>query len=243
MTLFVTSSPYIEGAPGAFLSNTNGFVDRIREVLPENPRALFVCSDPDDHNGTCRFAAETCAAFAMEGMAFSCYHVLDWRNARRAYQLIAMTDLIILCGGHVPTQNAFFRKIRLRHLLRHFDGCVVGISAGSMNCADTVYVQPEEPGESVPEFPRFAPGLGLTGVNILPHYQKVKDNYLDGLRLFEDITYADSMGNCFFALPDNSYFYQDEEQLLLFGEAYLLRDGILEQICKTDECIDIAELE
>lgn len=243
MTLFVTSSPYIEDAPGAFLSNVNGFVDRIREVLPPNPRALFICSDPDDHGGTCRFAAETTNAFAMEGMAFSSYHVLDWHNARRAYQLISMTDLIILCGGHVPTQNAFFRRIRLRHLLRHFDGCVVGISAGSMNCADMVYVQPEEPGESVPEFQRFVPGLGLTGVNILPHYQKVKDNWLDGRRLFEDITYADSMGHTFFALPDNSYFYQDENQLLLFGEAYRLRDGVLEQICDTDECLDMAELD
>jgi len=243
MTLFVTSSPYIEGAPGAFLSNVNGFVDRIRSCLPENPRALFICSDPDDHGGTCRFAAETTAAYAMEGMAFSSYHVLDWKNARRAYQLISMTDLIILCGGHVPTQNAFFRKIRLRHLLRHFEGTVVGISAGSMNCADVVYVQPEEPGESVSEFTRFAPGLGLTGVNILPHYQKVKDNILDGLRLFEDITYADSMGNTFFALPDNSYFYQDEESLLLFGEGYRLRDGVMEQICETDQCLDMAELE
>ena len=243
MTLFVTSSPYIEDAPGAFLSNVNGFEDRIREVLPPNPRALFICSDPDDHGGTCRFAAETANAFAIEGMAFSSYHVLDWHNARRAYQLISITDLIILCGGHVPTQNAFFRRIRLRHLLRHFDGCVVGISAGSMNCADMVYVQPEEPGESVPEFQRFVPGLGLTGVNILPHYQKVRDNYLDGLRLFEDITYADSMGHTFFALPDNSYFYQDENQLLLFGEAYRLRDGVLEQICDTDECLDMAELD
>lgn len=243
MTLFVTSSPYIEGAPGAFLSNVNGFVDRIREVLPENPRALFICSDPDDHNGTCRFAAETTAAFAMEGMAFSSYHVLDWTTARKAYQLISMSDLIILCGGHVPTQNAFFRRIRLRHLLRHFEGCVVGISAGSMNSADIVYVQPEEDGESVPEFQRFAPGLGLTGVNILPHYQKVKDNILDGQRLFEDITYADSMGHCFFALPDNSYFYQDDEQLLLFGEAYRLQDGVLEQICETDECLNMAEFE
>lgn len=243
MYLFVTSSPYIEGAPGAFLSNVNGFVDRIRECLPENPRALFICSDPDDHNGTCRFAAETTAAFAMEGMAFSSYHVLDWRTARRAYQLISTSDFIILCGGHVPTQNAFFRKLRLRHLLRHFDGTVMGISAGSMNCADTVYVQPEEEGESDLGFTRFAPGLGLTGVNILPHYQKVKDNILDGLRLFEDITYADSMGNTFFALPDNSYFYQDEDQLLLFGEGYRLRDGLLEQICETDECLDLSALD
>ena len=243
MHLFITSSPYIDGAPGAFLSNANGFVDRIRECLPENPRALFIASDPDDHGGTCRFAAETCNAFALEGMAFSSYHVLDRRSARRAYQLISMTDLIILCGGHVPTQNAFFRKLRLRHLLRHFDGTVMGISAGSMNCADTVYVQPEEPGESVPEFTRFTPGLGLTGVNLLPHYQKVKDNILDGLRLFEDITYADSMGNTFFALPDNSYFYQDEESLLLFGEGYRLRDGVMEQISENDQCLNMEELE
>lgn len=243
MTLFVTSSPYIEGAPGAFLSNVNGFVDRIREVLPPNPRALFICSDPDDRGGTSRFAAETCGAFAMEGMAFSSYHVLDRFNAKQAYHLICTSDLIILCGGHVPTQNAFFRRIRLRHLLRHFEGCVVGISAGSMNSAETVYVQPEEPGESVPEFQRFAPGLALTGVNILPHYQKVKDNWLDGKRLFEDITYADSMGHTFFALPDNSYFYQDEDQLLLFGEAYCLRDGVMEKICDTDECLNLAELD
>ena len=242
MILFVTSSPYIEGAPGAFLSNNNGFIDRIREALPPNPRALFICSDPDDHNGTCRFAAETTAAFALEGMSFSSYHVLDWTTARRAYQLISTTDFIILCGGHVPTQNAFFRKIRLRHLLRHFYGVVMGVSAGSMNSADIVYVQPEEPGESVPEFPRFVQGLGLTEVNILPHYQKVKDNYLDGKRLFEDITYADSQGNCFFALPDNSYIYQDEENLLLFGEGYCLRSGILDQLCKNDDVFDLTQL-
>jgi dipeptidase E len=242
MTLFVTSSPYIEGAPGAFLSNVNGFVDRIREVLPPNPRALFICSDPDDRNGTCRFAAETTAAFAMEGMSFSSYHVLDKYNVKQAYHLICTSDLIILCGGHVPTQNDFFRKIRLRHLLRHFDGCVMGISAGSMNCADTVYIQPEEPGESVPEFRRFAPGLGLTGVNILPHYQKVKDNYLDGLRLFEDITYADSMGRSFFALPDGSYFYRDDDGLLLCGKAYRIKDGILELLTKDNEVLNMEVL-
>ena len=243
MTLFVTSSPYIEGAPGAFLSNTNGFVDRIREVLPENPRALFICSDPDDHNGTCRFAAETTAAFAMEGMSFSSYHVLDWRNARQAYHLICGSDLIVLCGGHVPTQNAFFRKIRLRHLLRHFDGVVMGISAGSMNCADMVYVQPEEPGESVPEFPRFAPGLGLTGVNILPHYQKVKHDIIDGQRLFEDVTYYDSYGHTLFALPDGSYFYQDEDGLLLCGQAYRIQNGIIELLTIDGEVLDMDVLQ
>lgn len=241
MTLFITSSPYVDGADRAILSNANEFVDRIRAVLPPNPRAVFVCSNPDDHDGTCRFAAETSAAFLEAGIAFSSYQVLDGTNAHRAYQILRYSDLVLLSGGHVPTQNAFFRKIRLRHLLHNYPGTVVGISAGSMNTADVVYVQPEEEGESNPDFQRFAPGLGLTEVNILPHYQKVKDNILDGLRLFEDITYADSMGNTFFALPDGSYFYQDEECLLLCGEAYRLRDGILELLTVDGEVLDMSE--
>lgn len=243
MTLFVTSSPFIEDASRAILSNANGFIDRIRGCLPPNPSVVFVCSDPKDHAGTCQFAAITTAAFADAGIAFSSYQVLDGTTVHKAYGMIAHCDFVVLSGGHVPTQNAFFRKIRMRHLLHNFQGTVMGISAGSMNMAGTVYMQPEEPGESVPEFRRFAPGLALTPVNVLPHYQKAKDYMIDGKRLYEDVTFPDSMGHEFFMLPDNSYFYQDEDQLLLFGEAYRLRDGILEQICDTDECLNMAELD
>lgn len=240
MTLFITSSPFVENAPRAILSPANAFINNIRQALPENPRVLFVCADPEDHQGVCRFAAETTAAFAEAGIAFSCYHVLDGRNSRSTQALLNRSDFVILSGGHVPTQNAFFQKIHLPQLLQDFEGTVMGISAGSMNCAEWVYVQPEEPGESSPDFPRFAPGLGLTEVNILPHYQQVKDNILDGLRLFEDITYPDSQDNCFFALPDNSYIYQDPEHLLLLGEGYCLCDGIMEQISENDQVLDLS---
>lgn len=240
MTLFITSSPFVENAPRAILSPANAFIDNIRQALPENPRVLFVCADPEDHQGVCRFAAETTAAFAEAGIAFSCYYVLDGRNSRSTQALLNRSDFVILSGGHVPTQNAFFQKIHLPQLLQDFEGTVMGISAGSMNCAEWVYVQPEEPGESSPDFPRFAPGLGLTEVNILPHYQQVKDNILDGLRLFEDITYPDSQDNCFFALPDNSYIYQDPEHLLLFGEGYCLCDGVMEQISENDQVLDLS---
>lgn len=242
MNIFITSSPFIDGAPKAILSERNGFIDRIRSCLPENPNVVFVCSDPDDHAGTCTFASITCAAFAEVGIHFASYQVLTGATAHRAYAMVSHADFLVLCGGHVPTQNAFFRKIRLRHILKHFQGTVMGISAGSMNLADTVYVQPEEPGESDPSFQRFAPGLGLTGVNILPHYQKVKDNILDGLRLYEDITFADSQDHEFFALPDNSYFYQDEEGLLLCGEGYRLKDGILELLTQEDDVLDMSQI-
>lgn len=238
MNLFVTSSPFIDGVSPATLSNANGFIDRIRGCLPPNPSVVFVCSDPRDHAGTCQFAAIATAAFAEAGIAFSGYQVLDGTTVHKACGMLAHCDFVVLCGGHVPTQNAFFRKIRMRHLLHNFQGTVMGISAGSMNMAGTVYVQPEEPGESVPEFKRFAPGLALTPVNILPHYQKAKDYMIDGKRLYEDVTFADSMGHEFFMLPDNSYFYQDSHGLLLCGKAYRLRNGIVEQLTDDEDVLD-----
>lgn len=60
---------------------------------------------------------------------------------------------------------------------------------------------------------------------------------VDGLRLFEDITYPDSMGNCFYALPDGSYIYQDEYQQLLCGEGYRICDGRMECLTQKEETI------
>ena len=243
MIVFITSSPFVDGADRAILSNANGFVDRLREALPPYCRCLFVASDPERHDLTCQFGTDVIRACAEAGIFFSGYHVLDGTNAGYAEELVRISDFIILAGGHVPTQNAFFRDIHLREILEGFPGVVMGISAGSMNAAEEVYVQPEEAGESSPDFPRFAPGLALTGVNILPHYQKVKDNILDGLRLFEDITYADSFGRSFFALPDGSYFYQDDDRLLLLGEAFLIRDGEIAPLTGDGEILDMEDFE
>ena len=107
--------------------------------------------------------------------------------------------------------------------------------------ATAVYAQPEEPGESGPDYRRFIPGLGLTDINSLPHYQKVKDYHVDGLHLFYDITFPDSIGRCFYALPDGSYIYQDEDQKLLCGKGYSVIDGVMKQINENEEILDLNE--
>ena len=101
--------------------------------------------------------------------------------------------MVILGGGHVPTEKAFFDEIGLRDALlkgddrnaNGWDGIVMGISAGSMNCADIVYAQPEMPGEAAdPSYQKFIQGLGLTDVNVLPHYQAVKNDLRNRGRKF-----------------------------------------------------------
>lgn len=138
----------------------------------------------------------------------------------------------------MPTQNTFFHKIGLIPAMKEFDGIVMGISAGTMNCAETVYAQPEIPGESVSKvYKRFLEGLGLTRYNVLPHYQAVKDDMLDGKRLMEDITYPDSMGRKFYALPDGSYILQRGGDVTVHGEAYLVAEGKIERICSAGESL------
>lgn len=240
MTLFLTSSPCVIGAPRTILNPANGFVDRLREALPQWPRILFVCSDPEDHDMTCGFGNDMVRTLQEYDIPVGGFSILDGGSADEAPFLVAGSDLIILSGGHVPTQNAFFQEIHLRELLEDYPGVVMGISAGSMNCADVVYAQPEEEGEGAdPDYQKFLPGLGLTEFNILPHYQQVKDNILDGLRLYEDITFQDSMDHEFYVMVDGTYLLQDEEGAAIFGKAYRIRDGIMEWLTDEGETLEL----
>lgn len=244
MTLFITSSPFDTETAFPRFWEKNGFGERLRQALPENPKVVFAASDPEDHEAMCRFGADVFCALGSSGIYPESYTVLDGQNRENAADIVPFSDLLVLAGGHVPTQAAFFEEIGLGSLLQDYPGVILGISAGSMNMAKTVSAQPEEEGEALdPEYPRFFPGLDLTEVNILPHYNQWKDGTLDGLKLMEEITLPDSRGCCFFVLNDGSYFYQDEETLLLCGESRLARDGVLTPLTQDGDVLDMAEFE
>lgn len=237
MIVYLTSSPCVVNAPRAIVNPENGFLESLKSALPERPRVLFVCSERDGYDFTDGFARDFSAALREAGIALSGTLILDGRTAHLAQALIWRCDLMVLMGGHVPTQNRFFQEIHLDRLISNFQGVVLGISAGSMNAAKRVYAQPEAPGESVPEFRRFLPGLGLTALNILPHYQQAKNYTLDGMRLYEDVTYADSMGECFYSMVDGTYILIEDGMTTLYGEAYRLQDGVMEKISEKGEIV------
>ncbi len=161
----------------------------------------------------------------------------DERNKEIIERLPEM-DVVILAGGHVPTQNTFFKTISLKEKLQGWNGLLIAWSAGAMNCAETVYAGPELPGEAIdPGFQRWISGLGITKINIFPHFEALKDDMLDGMRLIEDITYSDSMGHEIIALNNGSYIVVDNGKETLYGEAYSIKDGNLRQICVDGENI------
>lgn len=223
----------------ARIAEANGFLDKLKTVWPDDAKVIMICADPDDIGKNDSQLACFRESLPMSGLPVSQVLLCDGRNEGIADE-ISGCDVIILTGGHVPTQNAFMKRIGLKEKLQGFDGIVFAWSAGSMNCADPVYASPELPGEAAgQDFKRWISGLGLTKTNIYPHYQMLKDDVLDGMKVMEDITYPDSMVHDIIALNDGSYIIAGDEGETLYGEAYLISNGKIRLICRDGESVRI----
>ncbi len=234
---------YLTSTPGGFdrktglpekLDNSNNFVDRLKEDWKDHSKCLLISSDPKAAEMNSAIAQTYLDAFNQSGLSMDMIDVLDERD-EKTVEIIGCYDVVILAGGHVPTENAWFRKINLKERIRSFRGIIIGISAGTMNCADVVYAQPELTGEAKDaNYERFIEGLGLTETNVIPHYNQTIDSVLDGKKLFEEITYPDSMNRAFYCLTDGAYIRKETgaNKEMLYGESYLIADGEIGLICK-----------
>ena len=219
------------------LMEDNGLLEMIRSSWEDGSKVLIFSGSPEDPDRNDSILNVLKESFSLSGLEVSEFLICDERNKDIADRIPEM-DALILAGGHVPTQNAFLKTLRLKEKLQDWDGLLIAWSAGSMNCAETVYAGPELPGEALdPDFQRWISGLGITKTNIFPHFEELKDDVLDGMRLIEDITYADSMGHEIIALNNGSYIVSEGGVETLYGEAYRIKDGVLEQICRKDEQI------
>lgn len=221
------------------LPQTNGLLDRLKAIWPEHARVLFICAEPDHYEKNDNILACFQETFPMSGLSVSYIDLCDNRNPEIIDSLGNM-DVLVFTGGHVPTQNKFMKRLRLKERLSDYNGSIIAMSAGSMNCADLVYAGPELKGEAVdPHYERWITGLGITDINIFPHMQSLRDAWLDGMRLIEDITFADSVDHEFIALNDGSYIMIADGKTTLYGEAYVIKDRQLTQICQDDRSVSL----
>ncbi len=229
MVSILTSSPtkeINETCPLPALDERNGFIELLRDIWRPDSRCLMIAAFSDAYDRNDEMTWFYSEAVKNAGLSWACFDLWDDRNPGCTTESLQSYDVIFLAGGHVPTQRRWFEYIRLKDLLEGYNGIVLGTSAGSMNMAETVYGWPEEPGESCdPNHELFFPGLGLARTVVLPHYQKIKDNWLDGRRLMEDITCSHSHGKRFYAIPDGSYVLVRDGAEILFGESWLVSEG------------------
>ena len=234
MIYFLTSSPSV--CVDGPINPANGFLDRLREALGNNPlHALFVTTYPDDIPWSEHCSGCMRQAFEDVGFRFASYVLLDRRTAPQVRKLLKQCDFLILGGGHLPSQNTFLHELGMPELIKKFKGVVMGISAGTMNSARMAYALPEESGEPGDEdFARLRPGLGLTEWRILPHYYHYKDLLVDGLRMYDDIAIPDSrkLNIPFFFFPDGTYLLGENGTETIHGEFLMLKDGVVRRVAE-----------
>lgn len=240
MTLYLTGSPTRFGEPS--FTTDNGFLADVKASLAEvtgpgrKPRVLLVSAAPDDKGFTDSVKKGMSDCIHSSGIQTASITMLERHNAKKAEELVKQADWVILCGGHVPTQNKFIHEIGLRELLKEYKGVIMGCSAGSMNCAEDVYSHPEMPGEARdPGYKRWLKGLGLTDINLVPHFEQVRYAQVDGLRLFEDIAFPDSWGHRFYTFRDGGYVKVKDGRATLYGEAFEITRGAMHRISEENK--------
>lgn len=235
MVAFLTSSfvpyrgEYYNGKTP--LSNENGFADRLRIYWKNPARFLVIAADPDDAKKADAVARQMQTTFSDAGFPIEETRLLDRRTEDESCKLVSWATVIFLSGGHAPTENAFINEIHLRELLKGFEGIFIGLSAGSLNAADSTIQIPELPGESDrTDFPVILPGLGITPFHIVPHAAYFKNLILDGKCYYDEILLPLSFGKRLYFIEDGSYFLVDGGITEFFGNGEIIENGSVQNI-------------
>lgn len=228
------------------LDNSNNFIDNLRKYWVDNTNFLIFACDPYDNETNEHMTRELQDSFALSNFSireircFDNQYIENYRinqccdadsAPREALkEALEWADVFYLSGGHAPTENTFMKKCNLKDLINDqsiFDGIFIGLSAGTVNAAENVYLIPELPGESInPEFVRFTDGLGLTHINVVPHIDYELTVTLDGQKLIDDIVAQDSKDKDIYLIPDGSYFMIRNGITEFFGEGMIMRNGV-----------------
>lgn len=236
MIIFLTSSLAVHNTSDIF--KENHLIDNLLNEIPKECKVTFICSNFEDYKNNDYFSNETFESLEKIGLNLISKQVLDLRTINQKDQLINQSDLLILSGGHVPTQNAYFKQYDIQ--LHHYQGVIISISAGSMNLATNVYSIPEEKGEAIdPNYKRYLTGLSLTNLNIIPHFQYLNTQYLDGFHMINDLALEDSVNKVFYGLDDGSYILIKDNENILYGIGYEIKDKSITQICDINQSVKL----
>jgi len=220
--------------------NTNGIVDQIKEYLKGKNTILFISSDSKNMEKVLLYSQLLFDGLRLSGIEFKNYLILSDVTKAHAKEYIEEADLIFLSGGDTFIQHQFFSEIKLKDLLINFNGLVIGQSAGALNMADSVFNSPEEMENSEPI---YFNGLGLTKINIEPHFVFDTKEFDESKVYQKNKIIEESYKRKIYGQCDGSYILiDDNDNEIIYGETYLIENGNVIKICDNMENIIINKL-
>ena len=203
------------------IDNINYLVDNIKCNIKNNKGLLFIPSDMNDEERPQKNFDILVDSLKLSGVNFQNTYLLTLDNKEKLEEYISDSSLIFLSGGVTYTQHLLFEELNLSELLKKYDGLIIGQSAGAINLADNVYNSPE----SLEEKNIYFKGLGLTDINIEPHFELDIDTK-DQLELYQrNHILKESNNRIIYGIPDGSYILINDKNTYIYGESYLIKDG------------------
>ncbi|MBR2708062.1 MAG: Type 1 glutamine amidotransferase-like domain-containing protein [Bacilli bacterium] len=223
------------------ISNENGIVDQLKESLKKINKVVFISSDinstPESVSSYARIFFDS---MKMVGIAFNEYLTIEGTNYDKASEYIEGADLVFLCGGDTYNQYKLFSKMNLKQILSSYSGIIMGQSAGALNMAVDVFNSPEEKEKSEPV---FYEGLGLTTINIEPHFKYDDTNFDDKEKYQREAIIKESYNRPIYGQCNGSHIFINEDDVATtYGETYLIMNGKIEKICDNKKSVIINKL-
>lgn len=221
--------------------NTNGFIDRLKQVVPKISTFVFIASNPDGVEKTDKYAYNIVKALNLDDFEIKNLTTIDHRFNGDIEKTILTADVVFLAGGNVPTQNKYFKEIGLKEILKQYQGVLVGQSAGSMNCSDIVYAQPEEFEEfEDSNFQREIRGLGLVNFTIMPHMNSANEIDEFGHPTVMQMCLEDSFKIPHYGICDYGFIEINDNKAVAYGKTFFIKNGSCVELCGDKESVEIS---
>ena len=203
------------------LNEKNDFLFNLKSAILNYNKFVLVSSNPDEYEKNDKYLEFDRKLFELSGIKFSEYIVLDNRNISKINEVLNNCSLVLLSGGDTYIQNMFFNSISLKKYLK--DMVIIGLSAGAINMAESVYNSPES--EDDLKYDSVLKGLGLTNINVEPHFDIENENRIQMSSILNE-----SYKRTIYGIPDGSYIFGNK----VFGVCYRIKDGIIDLINNDD---------
>lgn len=201
----------------------NRFSDEIAELfqkkITQRERFAFVASEfKKNHRKTDKYFKFFLNMFEEKGIHFKEACVVDGRmTAKQAQAAVETADVVWLAGGNTTAEFAYLQEYGLIDVIKNHDGVVIGMSAGSINLADTAVCTSDE----YYDYPQIYPGLGCVRISVEPHFvlSELSDELLE---LSENYV--------IYGLCDESIIICEDENTEFYGEIYKIEKGNVERV-------------
>ena len=223
--IFMTSGPNFsvkkeDGTRKAIRIDNADLVLNLIKEIEKYDNLVFICSSPDEYEKNDAFASVITKSLSLSGLKFAMSDLIDSRNWLFTKSLVTNADLIVLLGGDPLEQMEFFNSIELKEKLINYKGCLLGISAGTVNMANKAYCSKDDDiEESI-----IYNGLGLVDISVEPHFEE------SDLNRINDVLIPDSQKISFIALPNDSFVLVEENDIKIYGDAYSFKEGTYTKI-------------